>query len=679
MNKNVFQYAKWICPAEFSDIEPIDVLKLQKSGAEVKPPKEYQNRHFLIQRRFNLEKKVSNTYMYITADDYYKLSINGKTVGQGPAQGYTDCYYRNKYDISEYLNAGENIILAELYYHGLVCRAYNSGDNRIGMAAELYVNGVCVVYTDSSWLCADYSAYDKNTDVVGCDTQFKERFDNRKSLKWESCAVKDCDYSFSDEPVTSVCRYYKTPKITKELSDGSIFYDFGEEITAMLEITAFGENGDSVEILCGEEADGTNVRSQMRCNCDYNDIFILKAGKNRHEQFDYKGFRYVKLIPKGKAEIVSLKAVVRHYPFDDDYCVLKTDNKLLRDIFTLCKNSVKYGSQEVFVDCPTREKGQYSGDLLITGSAHLILTGDGSLMKKAIDNQMQSAEYSDTLPAVTPGSLLQEIADYSLLFPLLSLRYYEFSNDKTYLQKNFEICKKIINGFRVYERADGLLQNVSDKWNLVDWPSNLRDGYDFKLEPPEKEPHNVLNAFYIGCVLCTEKISEILNINYEKRSDTLIKSFHNEFYDNKRMIYTDCKKTDHAALHSNVLPVFFGFAKRESFDSIYFLIMSKGLSCGVYMSFFVLKALCAMEHHKEALDLILSKSEHSWYNMLSQGATTCFEAWGKEQKYNTSLCHPWASSPIIILKEDILPNMPNVGKLIYRTCLESTHYREKVV
>ena len=40
--------------------------------------------------------------------------------------------------------------------------------------------------------------------------------------------------------------------------------------------------------------------------------------------------------------------------------------------------------------------------------------------------------------------------------------------------------------------------------------------------------------------------------------------------------------------------------------------------------------------------------------MLSEGASTCFEAWGKEQKWNTSLCHPWASAPIILFIEDVI-------------------------
>ena len=32
--------------------------------------------------------------------------------------------------------------------------------------------------------------------------------------------------------------------------------------------------------------------------------------------------------------------------------------------------------------------------------------------------------------------------------------------------------------------------------------------------------------------------------------------------------------------------------------------------------------------------------------MAESGATTCMEVWAPEQKWNTSWCHPWSSSPI---------------------------------
>ena len=83
------------------------------------------------------------------------------------------------------------------------------------------------------------------------------------------------------------------------------------------------------------------------------------------------------------------------------------------------------------------------------------------------------------------------------------------------------------------------------------------------------------------------------------------------------------------------------------------------------MAYFLLKSLCRMGRYKEAYSLIVSESKHSWYNMVREGATTCFEAWGKEQKWNTSLCHPWASAPITVLVEDIIPNLPDTARIIY--------------
>lgn len=83
------------------------------------------------------------------------------------------------------------------------------------------------------------------------------------------------------------------------------------------------------------------------------------------------------------------------------------------------------------------------------------------------------------------------------------------------------------------------------------------------------------------------------------------------------------------------------------------------------MAYFLLKALCRLGRHMDAYSLIVSQGEHSWYNMVREGATTCFEAWGKDQKWNTSLCHPWASAPISVLAEDILPKHPELGRIIY--------------
>ena len=81
--------------------------------------------------------------------------------------------------------------------------------------------------------------------------------------------------------------------------------------------------------------------------------------------------------------------------------------------------------------------------------------------------------------------------------------------------------------------------------------------------------------------------------------------------------------------------------------------IKSGMRCGVYMAFFLLKAPSKAGHWEAVCDFILDDREHSWLNMLREGATTLYEAWGKTQKWNTSLCHPWACAPLPILIEDL--------------------------
>ena len=73
---------------------------------------------------------------------------------------------------------------------------------------------------------------------------------------------------------------------------------------------------------------------------------------------------------------------------------------------------------------------------------------------------------------------------------------------------------------------------------------------------------------------------------------------------------------------------------------------------GVYMAYFALAALKVNGEYELAKEFISDPA--CWLNMLKEGATTTFEAWGKDQKWNTSLFHPWATAPLIILSKDTI-------------------------
>lgn len=666
-----FKKAKWIVPKELKTLTPVQVYHKENVRVRVELPEDLQNLHLAYRRIFRMN-DCGKVTLRITADDSYHFYCNGRLVGMGPAQGYPFDYYWNEYDLTPFLRIGENELFADVYYHGRISRSFASGDRRVGLLAELFdPAGNTLEYTGTHWQCGRIPAYGAAA-TLGYDTAFTENYDSRAELPdYRPAAEIQSDRVLHLTPTGTLSLSERRPVKNEALPDGGIFCDFGEELTGHLSLTAQGHAGDTVRILHGEETEDTplRVRYRMRCNCLCDETWTLREGENQRTQYDYKAFRYVTLCPSPGVQIKEIRVLVRHWPFDWDYCRLETEDERLLKIFQICKNAVRCGAQETFVDCPMREKGQYAGDLTVTSHAHLLLTGDPALLRKAIDNQMASAFVCPGLLAVTPGSFMQEIADYSLQFPILALHYYRFTGDRAYLAENLAVCEGVLSHFSAFAGADGLLRGVTDKWNLVDWPEKLRDGYDFRLTRPvaaDSPAHNVLNAFYIGAVLLTEEIRSILGVAREKESGRLIAAFHRAFYDPEKGLYRDSEVSAHTALHSNILPLYFGFCQAADPDKVADFLLGRGLCCGVYMAYFFLGALCRIGRYEDAYRLIVGEGEHSWLRMVREGATATFEAWGKDEKQNTSLCHPWAAAPVVYLVRDILPALPRLGRVVYR-------------
>lgn len=662
--------AKWIMDPRFAEITPLNLL--HKQSAPVRLPEhrpDLQNHHMLVRKTFQWTGGRKAAVLEITADDYYKLYINGQFVGQGPAPGYSWHYFYNRYDVTRYLQTGPNVIAVHLYYQGLINRVWNSGDYRQGMLAELWSEDGLVLASDSSWkyrLTREFTG----RETFGYETQFVETIDARLQEKgWREPDYNDRDWEspyenhaddhrlvLQETPPLQV--YRVNPAEVRILAPGHYRIDFGQEITGQFAMKAWGAAGQRVEIGHGEEleADGKRVRYQLRCNCNYRDVWTLSGGLDEWETYDYKAFRYVELLaPEGVLLPDSFVAVVRHYPLDESKCRFESSDPLLNEIWSICAHGVRCGAQEVFVDCPSREKGQYLGDATVTSHSHLYLSGDLRLTKKMLQDFARSARICPGLMAVAPGGFMQEIADFSLQWPLQLLQYYRQSGDLEFLREMAPVAEGVIGYFKQFRRPDGLLENVKGKWNLVDWPENLRDGYDFDLAQPVVGDgcHNVINAFFCGAVQTLNTIRAILGLAYQDEFPELKGAFIKAFYRPDLKLLADSTVSDHTALHSNFIALFFDLVPEEALQSVVELIRRKRMSCGVYNAYFLLKALARIGEYDLVYQLLTSTDEHSWANMIREGATACFEAWGKDQKWNTSLCHPWASAPLPVLIEDI--------------------------
>ena len=659
--------ALFICHPDFADVEPVNVfykeMKPVKRGAE---PPQFQNRHILFRRKITLE-KVGKAVMEITADDYYKLYINGRYVGQGPAAGYPQAYNTNSIEVTDYLHNGENTIAVHTYYQGLVNRVWVSADRRQMLWCKLAVDGRTALVSDTSWKVGEHTAY-SSCGRFGYDTQFAEVYDSGApevgfeqpqfdDSAWKQAAVATRgDWKLVPQSTALLDIYEVAPKRVEPIP-GGLRIDLGFEAVGYLSAKAKGPKGTVIVRHYGEELDSDgSVRWKLRCNCNYEEKWILSGGDDILNEYDYKAYRYAELLFPAGVTVSDIKFVVRHYPFAEK-AVYKTDKTMMKAILKLCSDTVKYGTQENYVDCPTREKGQYSGDVSIAARAQATITGDTTMMKKALRDFCESSFICPGLMTCSCSSLMQEIADYSLQFPAQIAWVYSIDHDKEFLKYTEPYVTACLNYFLNYCNEDGLLDGVTEKWNLVDWPANLRDGYAFPLTKPiGKGVHNVLNAFWVGFLQSTDEIYGLLGKPATGLTEQVKTAYIKTFYSRTSGLFVDSPATSHASIHSNLLPLLFGIGTEDAALKarlIAFITKKKLSSMGVYMAYFTLAALVRNGERELAEQLTLDSG--CWLLMLSEGATTTFEAWGKDQKWNTSLFHPWATAPLIVFAEGVRP------------------------
>lgn len=657
----------WMTIPGWECVRPADVFRREQDNGDPPDPGTPRNLHVLVRGRVELP--TGPCVLRLSADDYYHAWLDGEWLGQGPAPAYHDHYFYQEYPVE----GGRTMTVAlHLYYQGLVNRVWNSGDGRFSVWASFVRDGREIARCDGRWRYQVCTAYSGET--VGYDTQFLENFDSRLWPEgWERPDFDDggwgrlvpaqwADYELYPQPTANL-RRGRADAVSRRSVPGGVLLDFGRERVGTLHAAARGRAGEKLILRFGEELDGGGrVRYDMRCNCRYEETWTLVDGVSVLHQYDYKAFRYVEVLGlEAGLSLIECWMWERHYPMDDGLCTLSCGRDELEDIFTICKNAVRCGCQEAYLDCPSREKGQYLGDAVIIARSQVWLTGKTDLLRKCVRDFIASGRVTPSLMAVAPGALMQEIADYSLLFPALPLTDYEFTGDREFLRECYPAVEGIAGYFARYLRPDGLLENVSHGWNLVDWPENLRDGYDFPLTRPVvgNGCHNVVNALWYGFQVMKENMERVLGLPQTNESQPVGAAFRNTFWRPGQSLFADSEASNHCSLHANLYAACFGLMPPEGVDAYETLLLTPGRVCGVFPMYFALRGLGRLGKYETLYRLLIREDEYGWRSMLREGAAACFEVWGKEQKWNTSLCHPWASGAIPLMIEELAGLRPD--------------------
>ncbi len=665
MRKHIFT-GSWITDSEFYNLEPRNVFHRQKNKMNLEEA--HLNAHILFRDSFIYNREQGEAKIFITADDFYKLYINGSYVAMGPAPSYHIRYNYNEIDITPYLVEGKNVIAVHTLYQGLINRVWQSGDFRHGVLYDIVVGDATVACSDRTTLTHRHTAYTE-MGRAGYDTQFLERYDSN---------APECDFFAPDFDVTSwdnarlsltsdhalvpqeskLVELEKILPVSQKYDNGVLFLDFGAIYVGYLALTAKGKNGDTLVIKCAQElSDDGSIRYKLRANCDYIEDWVLSGKTDRLDQFDYKSFRYATVeLPKG-VEIIDAFLLARHYPYTqirelrEEY----RSNEKLRAIWHLATNSQCYGVQEVIMDCMEREKGFYVGDGCYTALAHAILTGDDSIARKLIDDAFISTFISGSMMTCLDCSLMQEIAEYPLMLVFFILWHYRVFGDKAYLAENYVKAKNLLEVYRNdYEREDGLIGEM-DKWAVVEWPANYRDGYDVDLSQAHSctTVHIAICAYYIEAIHTLNQIAKELSLPAYRDEEPLRASFNSAFYVPEKHLFRDAIGTEHISIVGNIFAYAFRIASDEDFyPEMEKWVEERGISAvSMFTSFPLMIGLVRAGRG----DLILRQllDEGAWLRILREDSTTSFEGWGKECKWNTSLFHMTMSDVAVFLAEGV--------------------------
>ena len=163
--------------------KPDDYRRMARLGAEWQASWIWQkgemrgtNSVLLARKRFNVETQPEEAKLFITADTYYELYVNGLFVNRGPARCAPHHQSYDILDIASTLKVGENVMSLRVFHKGR--GTFNAtATARPGILAQLEIQGKGnqqIITSNSSWKVKEPEGIYLYTSDFGESKDFRE-------------------------------------------------------------------------------------------------------------------------------------------------------------------------------------------------------------------------------------------------------------------------------------------------------------------------------------------------------------------------------------------------------------------------------------------------------------------------------------------------------------------------
>jgi len=495
--------------------------------------RDYGVYHF--RKTLNLSAKPSRYIIHISADNRYRLWVNGQPICSGPARG--DLYNWNfeTVDIAPYLQAGSNVLAALVWNMGVYAPVAQVS-NQTGLVVqgdteaekEVNTNTTWKVYTNKAYTpCSvdngrrlhSYMVIGPGDHVKAADYPWsweQPKYDDNSWPAAVSVTTPEPAGYGSDNLWTLVPRSIplmeETPQRLQKVRRAqgitanddflsgnapltipanktvSILLDQSFNTAAYPELTVSKGAGSTVKMTYAEalfsnykkgnrnEVEGREIMGNF-------DIFEPDGGELRSfRPLWFRTYRYLQLdITTGNEPLVinDLKGSYTGYPFVQKASFSSNDTSL-KAIWDVGWRTARLCAGETYFDCPYYEQLQYEGDTRIQSLISLYVTGDDRLMRKAIHDFYCSRVPEGLTQGRYPSNRLQVIPPFSLYWVSMVYDYWMHRKDDAFIQQYFTAIRGVLDWYEKHIDQQKNMLGPMQWWGFTDWnnafPGGTPDG-----------------------------------------------------------------------------------------------------------------------------------------------------------------------------------------------------------
>lgn len=582
---------------------------------------------------------------FISGLGYYQLFLNGNRIGDhvlDPIVTRYDIRARYvEYDVTSLLNPGCNtvaVVLGNGWYNCQTRETWHFDkapwQDDPKLLFELESDGKVLVKSDTSWKVFRDGAFRFNQLRNG------ETFDaGMEPAGWKLNGFDDSTWSQAvivpgpggviTQQDTPPCKVMKVSPAQRlySLSEQEFIYDAGVNMTGWGRLTVKGTPGSSVKLiysehLKGNDIDQSNIAKFVLEGAFQTDEYILSGNGIEiwEPSFTYHGFRYVKAVITGSAEILSLDVCFVRSSFEE-IAVFESSDPTLNKLCEITKRAYESNFTGIPTDCPHREKNGWTGDAFIAAETGLFFYRSAPAYASWLQTIQDCQRPNGQLPGIVPtggwGYNWGSGPAWDGAFVMIPWYIYLYTGDDTPIRDHYQ-------GIRRYlEFLSTLSENHIVKFGLGDWCHPDRNR--------QVTAALTSTGYYYQFARTAAKYADLLGNTddaayFRKLAAEIAEAFHREFYHGDG-IYANGELTAlSCALYHGLVP---DTEKKAVEQKLVGLVESENCICdfGILGAKYTPRVLCDIGRSDLALKMIVHPEYPGWGYWVQLGATTLWESW----------------------------------------------------